>query len=45
MEETFFGWVLGGNIVRVGFGELWPALQWCLHARLGAWSQDSRLLH
>jgi hypothetical protein len=45
MEETFLGRALGVNFAGVGFGELWPVNQWCLHARYKAWPQDSRLIH
>jgi hypothetical protein len=45
MEETFLGLALGGKIVVVGFGELWPVHQWCFHARYKAWPQDSRLIY
>ena len=30
---------------RLVFGELWPESQWCLNARVGAWSRDFWLIH
>ena len=29
MKETFLTWASAGKIACVGFGELWPARQWC----------------
>ncbi len=45
MEETL-AWLSAWCKIRRGdFGKLWPVQQWCFHARLKAWSQDSRLSH